>query len=319
MSKLGDLTGSNKQDARAINNALGSLMGDDSYTTVDYTKIPLNQICLRHTNYYIDDIKKFKALKTDISKNGLHQPIVVVNIEKYLENCKDKAEKEYLKSQKAKGCNFFISSGHRRFKAYCALYLNKNLILKEDFDEMYKNFGAPKFDIKYSEIVCEILKADAVEKDIYNGTNLTNRGPSNFEFVVSCIENTDYNPEDRGYLSKVHDYIYENYGNSISVSTISDYARIFKNFSDELLECILTGQLPIRTAQKMLPVYDKVASDKNALQDIKAGKFKVEKYTKKAKKTRSVTYSPSDVLDILYKIKRDPKKLEEYIKQIEQQ
>lgn len=311
MSKLGDLTGSNKQDTKAINNALNNLIGENSYTTVDLTKIPLNEICPRYKNYFIDDTKSFKALRNDIEENGLQQPLVVVNIKEYLNKDIQKNEREYLSEQLSKNIKYFISSGHRRYKAYVSLYENK--IDVPDVENVYKNFGAPEFDEKYSEITCKILKNESNEANVYKGTNLTSRPVTNFEFVISYFNDHKTNEIERGYLNKIHDYIYEKYGNSISVSTISDYVKIFTSYPKELLECIFTGELSLRQAQKLLPVLEVALKDENLIKKIKTGKFKVDDYKEKKQKYKKVMYTESQILEILNKIKRNPKYIDEAI------
>lgn len=316
MSKLGRITGSVSQDKREIEKAITNLM--KGYTKIQYTKIPLNEICVRHKNYYIDDVKTFKALVADIKNNGLQQPIVIVSISDYLQEIDEKSEEyAYLSKQKSRGIKYFISSGHRRYKAYVALYLGKTSISQKDMETMYANFGALEFGYNemFSDIICDILSKERNENSVYNGTNLTSRSITNFEFVVSYFENHKVDTIERGYLNKVHDYIYETYGNSISVSTISDYVRIFTSFNSKLLGYIFDGRLSIRNAQKLLPIYSKIENNPNIYKEIESGKFNVDKYKEKKNKKRTVTYSTSDVLEILYKIKRNPKDIDKYISQ----
>lgn len=321
MSKLGDLTGSVKQDTVAIKKSINNVMGGNNYSKVEFLKVPLKEICLRYENYYIDNIKEFKAIRNDIEINGLQQPIVIVDIDKKLASYNDEnrdEEYEYLLRHKELGCKYYVSSGHRRFKAYCALYLNKAYVIKDDIETLYRqNLDASKFNEKYSEITAKLLTNNDKEEAIYNGTNLTSRSITNFEYVVSCIANETYNLEDRGYLKKVHDDIYDTYGNSINISDISRYVRIFTSFPKEYLDCVFDGTLPLRTANKMLPILDRLKQDKDVINKIKAGTFKLDEYLPKRKRGKRITYSKKDVLEYLYTVKRNPEKIDEIIATLE--
>ena len=95
--------------------AFKSIKGEGEITSNIFYK-PLNQICVRFQNKYINNIDKHKALKESIRANGLIEPIVIVDIDEYINTCDNEQEKEYLSLMKEKGCLYFISSGHRRFK-----------------------------------------------------------------------------------------------------------------------------------------------------------------------------------------------------------
>ena len=121
--------------------------------------INVNLICPRFENAYIVDPSKSDSLRKSIKKNGLIQPINVIDIfryieesgygpsyvgcdktDEYLDRCieyknnlsEEEREKleinpEYrdLMENLDRHIRYIISSGHRRFYAYISLLLNK--------------------------------------------------------------------------------------------------------------------------------------------------------------------------------------------------
>ena len=55
-------------------------MAGELETTTAITHIPINKICCRFQNKYINNIDKHKSLKESIRSNGLIEPIIVMDI-----------------------------------------------------------------------------------------------------------------------------------------------------------------------------------------------------------------------------------------------
>ena len=96
-SRLNSLLGINDQfkegSKSMINQGFG---GEDAVNMTDIHELPLKWICPRFSNKYINDPKTTRALAKSIEKNGLLQPIVVVEIKRYLQNDVSPEEREYL-------------------------------------------------------------------------------------------------------------------------------------------------------------------------------------------------------------------------------
>ena len=101
--------------------AFQNLTGN-SNASADVEYRPLNEICSRYNNKYINNSDKAKSLEQSIRENGLIEPIVIVDIDDYLSrSIATPDEEKYLLGKKKIGVKYFISSGHRRFKAYVSI------------------------------------------------------------------------------------------------------------------------------------------------------------------------------------------------------
>ncbi len=173
-------------------------------TTSTINHIPLNQICVRFQNKYINNIDKHTALKNSIKANGLIEPIIVIEIKSYLDSELAEDEKEYLCSMANKGCKYFISSGHRRFKAYASIAMDKDYYTDSDLDELYTNLFEEKYkdwkerpldlnnlyqdnETSWFEIPAKII-SDENEGAIYNDSNTTQREITAFEIIDNAID-----------------------------------------------------------------------------------------------------------------------------------
>lgn len=182
--------------------AFKSIKGEGEITSNIFYK-PLNQICVRFQNKYINNIDKHKALKESIRANGLIEPIVIVDIDEYINTCDNEQEKEYLSLMKEKGCLYFISSGHRRFKAYASLCLGRDIYTDKELDALYTDEFKQKLIDKENSVIdinnlfddtpdwttvpCKIISLDN-EAAIYNDSNTTQREITSFEIIDNTID-----------------------------------------------------------------------------------------------------------------------------------
>lgn len=187
--------------------AFKSIKGEGDITGSIYYK-GLNKICVRFQNKYINNIDKHRSLKESIRANGLIEPIVVVEIDEYLPSSDNEEERLYLKEMQRKGCEYFISSGHRRFKAYASLCLSRDIYTDEDLDVLYSEEFAKILREKESEVInvnnlfddtpdwttipCKIVSLEN-ESAIYNDSNTTQREITAFEIVDNAIDEMKQN------------------------------------------------------------------------------------------------------------------------------
>ncbi|MDY5652976.1 MAG: ParB/Srx family N-terminal domain-containing protein, partial [Erysipelotrichaceae bacterium] len=169
-------------------------------------ELPLNEICLRAVNKYINNYDEARSLKESIEKDGLIEPITVNEISAFLKS-KDiddlpKDEKEYYESRLNQGFKYFVTTGHRRFRAYCSLALGKDVHTDEEVESFYTAFSEVlensrkaeqegRFaDInKYCSIKCFIAKDNVAQENArYNRSNLDQRRIQDFEIVDNIID-----------------------------------------------------------------------------------------------------------------------------------
>ena len=110
-SRLKGLVG--KGNLSAIDKHTANLLDHDELKNI--TVLPLNKICSRYENMYINDLEHNRRLRESIERIGQITPISVIPISE--KKYKTKREEEYYKSMQDLGCEYFISSGHRRFRA----------------------------------------------------------------------------------------------------------------------------------------------------------------------------------------------------------
>lgn len=169
-------------------------------------ELPLNEICLRAVNKYINNYDEARSLKESIEKDGLIEPITVNEISVFLKS-KDiddlpKDEKEYYENRLNQGFKYFVTTGHRRFRAYCSLALGKDVHTDEEVESFYTAFSEVlensrkaeqegRFaDInKYCSIKCFIAKDNVAQENArYNRSNLDQRRIQDFEIVDNIID-----------------------------------------------------------------------------------------------------------------------------------
>ena len=189
------------------NAALKSLAGDNE-TTQPIKYIPIEEICPRFENKYITNVEKSKSLINSIKTVGLIEPINIIPIDKYISK-KDVTEKErnYFEKMAAKGIKYFVSSGHRRFRAYISITLGYEIntdeewvknydFIKEKCLETKKNtlstmLGNIDVDVddRWITIPCIVSEKELENEDkLYNDSNTTQRELTGFEIITNVID-----------------------------------------------------------------------------------------------------------------------------------
>ena len=257
-------------------------IGASGFNTIDEEtiteNIPINKICCRHENMFVDKKDSSKALINSIRKNGLFDPITVLDIEVYKKAILDekdkistelsspelsKFEKEnkekniqlideninYLDKMIDKGCEYFVSSGHRRFKAVVSLALNKDMYSEEGMASLYSEETREKIEeyldaksqnylgfdqeeyrkeeYKFYEIPCKIENDLSTEKEdnIYSDSNITQRELSAYEVVLDQLRKLDK----KGELDKIKESIKEKVVDNLNTRSldrwIADYVK----------------------------------------------------------------------------------------------
>ena len=173
----------------------------------DVVLIPINEICCRSTNMYVDKQDAAESLKKSIKNLGLIEPIIVIEINEYKKQMGEsrKDETDYLTLMEEKGCKYFISSGHRRFKAFISLALNRDMYPGNQIDYLYSQETADaihqfytdrmqgfingyKEEYRFYMIPCKIEKKLIENEDeFYNQSNTTQRELSNYEVIINTI------------------------------------------------------------------------------------------------------------------------------------
>lgn len=331
-NRLNSLLGINDQFKEGSKNMINQgFGGDEAVNMSDIHELPLKWICPRYSNKYINDPKTTKALARSIEKNGLLQPIIVIEIAKYLENNIDQEERDYLvKMSELYGCRYFISSGHRRYKAALSNALNKEIETEEDIIKFYESLKTKNLyekansplltseeekQIRKLYIPCKIYK-DIKESDdtIYNDTNLTSRAITTFEMLANTI---DVIEKEDPSIAEIKTFIYDNYGLEISESTLYQNLSLLNTYKkdERFLKAIYDGKLTNRDAKILKTIFNKVDKEKvieeinNKTFDVYALKKSLSKKVKGRPKARN--YSKAEVLDLLNKIKIKEMSVEE--------
>lgn len=183
---------------------------DDLDSSKPIKSIPIVEICPRFENKYITNLDKAKSLIKSIEDVGLIEPINIIDINEYLKFFKDNGlndkEKNYLTSMQDKGIKYFISSGHRRFKAYISVFLDKEINTDDEwennFQEMREKFEKVKKEAAQAFsngtvhpmeqwlTIPTIIQEDKFEKEtaFYNDSNTTQRELTAFEIIINAID-----------------------------------------------------------------------------------------------------------------------------------
>lgn len=182
--------------------------------------IALNKICPRYVNKWIRNKEDAEGTKKSIKENGLFAPISVNKIEDYLAKVEKELPneaKEYYKNELKDGREFFISSGHTRFYAYCSLCADKDIHTKEDLIKFYKEYndivlkdtkalqeGKSEGRNRFLSIPAIVVKDDyKKERNRYNSANIDQRAKQDFEVIVNIIDEM----KDEGVWGKVEEEI----------------------------------------------------------------------------------------------------------------
>ena len=194
------------QNSTAIN-----MFFRDTYNKdIKIVKIPINEICCRFSHCFV---VRDSGMTKSIKNVGLINPIVITRIEEYKALLVDKINElisqtnkhnsidnqiqnkkniqsikdciNYLQEMEEKGCKYFIVSGHRRFKAYASLALNKNMYYEEGMESLYSQ--DLKMKIKNHT---KNLKAEAIEYLFDDGNSKGNKckdGNESYKFYkIPC-------------------------------------------------------------------------------------------------------------------------------------
>lgn len=208
------------------NAAIMSLAGD-SETTKPIKLLPVDEICPRFENKYLANEDKSKSLKESIKNVGLIEPINVVQISEYINYIESKSIKErdeevkYLEQMEREGVKYFVSTGHRRFKAYVSILLGKDVITDSDWENNYEEIKIKCEDIKkkslqtlltgesldvedkWITIPSIIINGFEKEKALYNDSNTTQRELTGFEIIVNSIDEIKRSGEWENIVEKV--------------------------------------------------------------------------------------------------------------------
>ena len=167
--------------------------------------IALDKICFRAINKYINSQDEAKSILNSIKKEGLIEPITVNEISSFLEcddvNLLPAKEREYYLEKQKEGFEYFITTGHRRFRAVCCLAIGIEEF-PEDEKEFYEKFrsvkkqseealleGNPELANKYCSIRCFVANDNVkTERERYNSSNLEQRRIQDFEIVDNVID-----------------------------------------------------------------------------------------------------------------------------------
>ncbi len=283
----------------------------------DIVVIPLYQICSRYENMYINSTENNKRLRNSIEKIGLITPIAVIPIDKYKPNSKD--EKAYLEQMKDYGCLYFISSGHRRFRACVSIALGKDIESKKDLEDFYKyvkeNRPYDRFDAFSEEEVddqnkwyvdCVIVDKELEkENQIYNDTNLTARATTTFELLINSLDEMKKEGTAWTTSSDIQAYIKGKRGIDVSLQTIKNIMNIINNADAQFLDVIFEGKLTVKQAKETITAYKLMTQDEKdvLIKSIWEGTFDPRKFKEKKATKKKEIWSQSDVEELLFRIK----------------
>lgn len=213
--------------------------------------INVNLICPRFENAYIVDPSKSDSLRKSIKKNGLIQPINVIDIFRYIEesgygpsyvgcdktdeyldrcieykNNLSEEEREKLETNPEyrdlmesldRHIRYIISSGHRRFYAYISLLLNKPINNRSEWKQAYSEIRkAVRGDSEWKQIPSILIDSTEKEYAVYNDSNTTQRELTSFEIVVNAIDEMKKN----GTWDKVHQESINTYVDNMNDRTV---------------------------------------------------------------------------------------------------
>ena len=341
MGKLSEMLGTNDQFREQSKKMINQGFSADAVSKEDIHLLPLKSICPRYQNKYIHDPKTTKALAASIAQNGLLQPIVVIEIDKYLKRDDvTEEEKTYLTSMKENyGCEYFISSGHRRYKASLSNAIHKDVETDADIvrfyeslkkKDLYEKANNPLLSVEEEKelrklyipsLILNLEKTGSKEDVIYNDTNALNRATSAFELLANALDSIG---KDDPSIADIKTHLYDRYGLEVSESTLYKNMSLLQTFQKDprFLQAIYDGKLTNRDAKALKPIFSRIDKDK-VIEQINKKTFDVEKLKRELSKGRKgrpkqVTYTKADVLDLLSKIKLKEITVEEAMEMIRQ-
>ncbi len=220
-------------------------LSNETTASKDYVLIPINQICCRYENMYVDKQDAVESLKNSIKNLGLIEPIIVIEIAEYINRTKEirKQELDYLTQMEEKGCKYFISSGHRRFKAFISLALNRDMYPGNQMDHLYSEEtrsaiekyyddragGFPdgvQPEYRYYEIPCKVEKKLIENEDsFYNQSNTTQRELTNYEVIINTIYQLDRNGMMTQYEEETKKEIIDKLNSRMLSMWLNDYVK----------------------------------------------------------------------------------------------
>lgn len=342
---LEDTIGNNEQDKKEIRKKMVELFNSNPELDKGNKNLPIKLICPRFKNHYIFNKKEVDALIKSIREEGLWNPLIVINIEDYLNKEVNpdisKEERDYYEyMQNVYGCEYFISSGHKRFRAILSNLMNTYVDSDKKIIDFYEKVKSGEIKIGLNDkryfVDCIVGNPYSMAEDnISKGTNGLSRTLTAFEHVVNAVDSM---AKEKGLTedqvdvitaSQIQEHISKKFGIDIELKTIKNnwgYARKIKD--KDILELIYKGQINVGQMKILTPIYDKVVSAKEVksalIKDAKAGhldmnaiKEKVKPSKKKAGRTATVKISKAEVLDILNQIKMKTIKVDDAIKMIE--
>ena len=140
MSRIANLSSTQK----SISEALTKNFSKKQLDKTERQSIALKFICQRYKNNYSYNKNEELALAKKIEKEGQLQPIIVLDIQKFLDsNSLSEEESKYYQNMQKLGCKYFITSGHRRFRACLSNAIGKPILKDED---VYKFYNCTKYD-----------------------------------------------------------------------------------------------------------------------------------------------------------------------------
>ena len=227
------------------------------------SSIRLNLICPRFRNNWIRERREAEHLKESIESNGLFSAITVNSIEVFLknENIPDEVKKYYEGYQK-RGFQYFISSGHSRYYAYCSLCSGKNIHTATELEQFYKDYdkyikedekaqasGEIEKRNKWLSIPAIIVKDDyKSERSRYNSANLDQRAKKDFEIIYNFIDEMKDEKKQDAIIAEVVAQLVEKM-NDRTVARVADQLGLrskYKNIEEarELLKKVEGTSLP---------------------------------------------------------------------------
>lgn len=347
---LEDTIGNNEQDKAEIKKQMTNLFGvgenKPSIQSSGKTKqLAIKLICPRYKNLYIFSKPEVEALRKSIKESGLIEPITVINIDQYLDpkvnDNLSQSELDYYNNMKAEyGCEYFISSGHKRYRAVLSNLLNTYIDSDKEIFKFYKDIKSGKINISVDDkryfIDCIVGNPNALAEDkISKRTNGLARTLTAFERVANAVDSIarikKLNDSQINAIKtdEIQKFIKETDGVDIDYKTIANNWGCVKKVRDtDILELVSKGQIAMRDIKALSPIYDKVIANddikKTLIKDAKSGCLdmtKIKEMVKpskgRPKKQKTITLSKAEVLDILHQIKLRTLKIDDAITRVE--
>lgn len=143
---------------------------------------------------------KSESINEDLENGKISNFFKGKNIDKLQSDIKVLKE---FKKKTDNGLDYFIVSGHRRFKAYLSLLSGQLIVSDDDWQNLFKSkLKSPSKEMEESRwftIPCYCMTKDDVKEEsenaIYTDSNTTQRELTNFEIVVNSIDEMKNNGE----------------------------------------------------------------------------------------------------------------------------